>query len=80
MLFRSDGTKLATGSDDSYYMVWWKRGSSNAIQVVGSLSLNGDDTKGLSFSLDSSQLVTASADGSIKRCTTYEQDSKKSTN
>lgn len=75
-----DGMKLATGSDDNGYLVWWKRSSYNTVQVAGTLSLNGDDTKSACFSLDSSQLVTGSSDGTVKRCGTYELDSKKTSN
>lgn len=68
-----DGMKIATGSDDSYYMVWWTR-SGNTVKVYGALSLNGDDTNGMVFSLDSKQLATSSADSTIKTATTYEVD------
>lgn len=68
-----DGGKMATGSDDDYYMVWWTR-SGNSVKVYGALSLNGDDTNGMVFSLDSKQLATASSDGTIKTADAFECD------
>jgi WD40 repeat protein len=74
-----DGTKLATGSDDSCYMVWWERASRGGVAVKGTLSINGDDTTGMCFSNDSSRLVTSSADSTLKMATTYEVDSNAKT-